>query len=127
MKKYRTLIGAGAIALLLAACNDEVDSSSAAESENKTDQVTSEEKPVADKAIQQKITYLGNDYDVPANVETIITASLEAMEDAAVLGVKPAGVISTDGTTIPKYLEADLAGAAVVGSKKSQVPRQCFL
>lgn len=120
MKKYRTLISAGAIALMLAACtaDEEVDSSSAAESENKTEQVSNAVKPAADEATERKISYLGNDYEVPAKVETIIAASLEAMEDAAVLGVKPAGVISMDGKTIPKYLESDLAGATVVGSKK---------
>lgn len=119
MKKYRTLISAGAIALMLAACNadEEVVSSSAAESESKTEQVSSDEK-TADEATVQKVSYLGNDYEVPAKVDTIIAASLEAMEDAAVLGVKPAGVISTDGKTIPQYLGADLAGATVVGSKK---------
>ncbi|MFL0582719.1 ABC transporter substrate-binding protein [Solibacillus silvestris] len=116
MKKYRVLICAGALALMLSACNtdEEVDTSSAAE----TEQVSKDEKPVADEAIAQKVSYLGSDYEVPAKVETIITASLEAMEDAAVLDVKPAGVISTDGTTVPKYLEKDLAGATVVGSKK---------
>ena len=116
MKKYRALICAGALALMLAACNtdEEVDTSSAAE----TEQVSKDEKPVADEAIAQKVSYLGSDYEVPAKVETIIAASLEAMEDAAVLGVKPAGVISTDGTAVPKYLEKDLAGATVVGSKK---------
>lgn len=55
MKKYRTLIGAGAIALLLAACNEEVDSSSAAESENKTDQVTSEENLLQIKRYNKKL------------------------------------------------------------------------
>lgn len=116
MKKHRTLICAGALTLMLAACNtdEEVDTSSAAE----TEQVSKDEKPVADEAIAQKVSYLGSDYEVPAKVETIIAASLEAMEDAAVLGVKPAGVISTDGTAVPKYLEKDLAGATVVGSKK---------
>ncbi|WP_420820145.1 ABC transporter substrate-binding protein [Solibacillus kalamii] len=116
MKKHRALICAGALALMLAACNtdEEVDTSSAAE----TEQVSKDEKPVADEAIAQKVSYLGSDYEVPAKVETIIAASLEAMEDAAVLGVKPAGVISTDGTAVPKYLEKDLAGATVVGSKK---------
>lgn len=119
VKKYCTLISAGAIALMLAACNaeEEVDSSNAAESESNTEQVSSD-KNAADEATVKKVSYLGNDYEVPEKVDTIVAASLEAMEDAAVLGVKPAGVISNDAKTIPKYLEADLAGATVVGSKK---------
>lgn len=129
MKKYRTLIFAGALSLMLAACtaDEEVDSSSAGESESKSEQISNVEKTVADEETERKISYLGNDYEVPEKVERIIAASLEAMEDAAVLGVKPAGVISMDGKTIPKYLESDLAGATVVGSKKNQAQRQCFL
>lgn len=115
MKKYRTLVSAAALALMLAACNAEEKVES---SEANTEQVSKDDQSAADEATAQKVSYLGNDYDVPAKVDTIIAASLEAMEDAAVLGVKPAGVISNDGTTIPKYLEADLAGATVVGSKK---------
>ena len=120
MKKYRTLVSATAIALMLAACNaeEEVESSSAAKSEATSEQVSKDEKSVADEANVQKVSYLGNDYEVPAKIDSIVAASLEAMEDAAVLGVKPAGVISNDGSTIPKYLEADLAGSTVVGSKK---------
>lgn len=115
MKKYRTLVSAAALALMLAACNAEEEVES---SEANTEQVSKDDQSVADEATVQKVSYLGNDYDVPAKVDTIIAASLEAMEDAAVLGVKPAGVISNDGKTMPKYLEADLAGATVVGSKK---------
>ncbi|MGN7477374.1 ABC transporter substrate-binding protein [Solibacillus silvestris] len=120
MKKYRTLIGAAALTLMLAACNadEEVNSSSAAGSEAKTVEAANEHKPGAEEATTQRVSYLGNEYEVPATIDSIIAASLEAMEDAAVLGVKPAGVISNDGTTIPKYLEADLAGTTVVGSKK---------
>ncbi|MBD8034035.1 ABC transporter substrate-binding protein [Solibacillus merdavium] len=120
MKKYWPLISAAAITLMLVACNadEEVESSSAAKSEATTEQVSKDEKPVTDEANVQKVSYLGNDYEVPAKIDSIIAASLEAMEDAAVLGVKPAGVISNDGTTIPKYLEADLVGSTVVGSKK---------
>ena len=63
VKKYRILISAGAIALMLAACNadEEVNSSSAAESGSKTEQVSSGEK-AADEATGQKVSYLGNRY-----------------------------------------------------------------
>ena len=119
MKKYRTLIGAAALTLMLAACNgdeESVTSSEAASTDTATEEVSKEEKQ--EEATTKKITYLGTEYEVPAQVNTIIAASLEAMEDSVVLGIKPAGVVSNAGTTIPAYLEQDLAGATVVGSKK---------
>lgn len=120
MKKYQTLIGVVALSLMLAACNsdEEVKTTSAA-SEMKTEDVAKDEKLAAEQSdAKQSISYLGQSYEVPGQIDTIIAASLEAMEDAAVLGVKPAGVISTDGKSIPAYLEKNLAGAIVVGSKK---------
>lgn len=109
MKKFSYVLAASALALMLAACNSE-------EAEN-----TAANEPATEESSQsatQNLTYLGETYEFPAQVDTIITASLEAMEDAAVLGVKPAGVISNDGQTIPSYLEKELAGATVVGNKK---------
>lgn len=119
MKKYRTLIGAAALTLMLAACGadeEEATSTSAASTEVKTEQVAKER--VKEQATTQKVTYLGTEYEVPAQINTVIAASLEAMEDAAMLGVKPAGVISTGGDEIPSYLAKDLAGAVIVGNKK---------
>ena len=120
MKKYRTLIGAAALMLMLAACNgdeEEVKSSEAASTDAKTEEVAKDEVK-EEQVTTQKVTYLGTEYEVPAQINNIIAASLEAMEDSAVLGIKPVGVISTDGSSIPKYLENELAGATVVGSKK---------
>lgn len=119
LKKYGVLIGAAALTLMLAACNndeEEVKSSEAASTDAKTEEVAKEQKQ--EEATTQKVTYLGTDYEVPIQINTMIAASLEAMEDSAVLGIKPAGVISTDGSSIPKYLEKELAGATVVGSKR---------
>ena len=68
------------------------------------------------KRRKRKITYLGKEYTVPAKVDKIATASLESMEDAAVLGIKPVGAITVGGK-LPKYLEKDLEGAKSVGEK----------
>ncbi len=68
------------------------------------------------KTKKRKITYLGKEYTVPAKVDKIATASLESMEDAAVLGIKPVGAITVGGK-LPKYLEKDLEGAKSVGEK----------
>ena len=114
MKKYKVLVAASALALMLAACGDEeATKTNSGSGESKTEIVQKEETPAT-----QTITYLGETYEVPGKINNIIAASLEAMEDAVVLGIKPVGVISTDGTNIPSYLAKDLEGATVVGSKK---------
>lgn len=111
MKKFRYFVGAAVLALSLAACSEEEEATTSANEE--TEQVAETEEAAA-----TSVTYLGESYEVPAQINTIIAASLEAMEDAAVLGVKPAGVISNDGTTVPEYLQQELGDAVVVGSKK---------
>ncbi|GGH14979.1 ABC transporter substrate-binding protein [Paenibacillus segetis] len=65
---------------------------------------------------EQTITYLGKDYTLPAQVNNIVAASLESMEDAAILGIKPVGVLSI-ANAIPTYLEKELAGATLIGDK----------
>lgn len=56
MKKYRTLIFAGALSLMLAACtaDEEVDSSSAGESESKSEQISNVEKQLQMKKQNEK-------------------------------------------------------------------------
>ena len=55
---------------------------------------------------------------MPAKVDKIATASLESMEDAAVLELKPVGAITVGGK-LPKYLEKELEGAKSVGEKNA--------
>ncbi|WP_376752475.1 ABC transporter substrate-binding protein [Rummeliibacillus suwonensis] len=114
MKKYWKL---GAIAMLSLAivtgCNSNSDSSKSSDTKTTDSSSSGSEK----EATTQKITYLGKEYTVPSKVDNIVTASLEAMEDAAALGVKPTGVVSIAGNEIPEYLEDDLKGATVVGTK----------
>ncbi|MCB2358189.1 ABC transporter substrate-binding protein [Clostridium estertheticum] len=64
----------------------------------------------------QTITYLNKKYIIPKNVTKIVTASLESMEDAAVLGVKPIGAITVGGK-LPQYLASKLEGAVSIGEK----------
>ena len=113
--KFKGLLTTALLTLTLAACGaEEAVTTTAA----KTTVAQNDSSTNAEESNVQTITYLGEDYEVPAKVDTIIAASLEAMEDAAILGVYPAGVISTDGSSIPSYLAENLAGATVVGSKK---------
>ncbi|KGR85856.1 ABC transporter substrate-binding protein [Lysinibacillus odysseyi] len=114
MKKYWSLGAAALLALTLAACNsgDEPKETNA-ESEKKVE-TSANENAAADT--EKVISYLDTDYTFPNPVENIVAASLEAMEDAAALGVKPVGVLEIAGE-IPKYLAEDLAGAALIGDK----------
>ncbi|MDR4983641.1 iron-hydroxamate ABC transporter substrate-binding protein [Bacillus cereus] len=107
----RKLFTLGMVTVLsvgLAAC-DSVDKTSG---EQKQQTKATETK----KDEKRKITYLGKEYTVPAKVDKIATASLESMEDAAVLGIKPVGAITVGGE-LPKYLEKEFEGAKSVGEK----------
>lgn len=116
MKKFSYVLAMSALSLMLAACNAD-EANEPAETTSDSTEASSTETEVDENATQT-INYLSTEYEVPAKIDTIVAASLEAMEDAAVLGVKPAGVISNDGKTIPEYLANDLEGATVVGSKR---------
>lgn len=87
--------------------------------DEKANSNSEEETPKAEveEPTTQKITYLDVEYEVPSKIENIVAASLEAMEDAAVLGIKPVGVVSMGESEIPEYLAKELEGAEVVGTK----------
>lgn len=117
MKKYWSLGAAALLALTLAACGS---SDEAEEAEAKTEVVEQEQtaSEAEEQATEVTITYLGTDYTFPNPVEDIVAASLEAMEDAAILGVKPVGVLEVAGE-IPEYLRAELEGATLIGDKRT--------
>lgn len=110
IKKYWMMSATAMLALSLAACGDKEESS--------TEKVEVEAKETSsDEAnTEQTLTYLGEDYVVPAKVNNIVAASLESMEDAAILGVKPVGVLAI-ANVIPTYLADELEGAELVGDK----------
>lgn len=96
------------IVLLLVACRGNEGSTNTEAGEAKgTDEGDSTE---------QTITYLDESYTIPKDVNNIITASLESMEDAAALGVKPIGAVTIAGE-LPDYLADDLEGAESIGEK----------
>ncbi|MGM9945679.1 MAG: ABC transporter substrate-binding protein [Lysinibacillus sp.] len=117
MKKYWSLGAAALLALTLAACNS---SDEAKEAEAETEVVENEQttSKAEEQATEMTINYLGTDYTFPNPVENIVAASLEAMEDAAILGVKPVGVLEVAGE-IPQYLRTELEGAALIGDKRT--------
>ena len=116
MKKYWSLGAAALLALTLAACGS---GEEAKETDAQTEAVDKKDD-TAEKATgtEKVISYLGTDYTFPQPAENIVAASLESMEDAAVLGVKPVGVLEVAGE-IPEYLATELEGAALVGDKRA--------
>lgn len=111
MKKYWMLGATAMLALSLAACGDKEENS------NEKVEVEAEAKnSSAEESAEQTLTYLGEDYVVPSEVNNIVAASLESMEDAAILGIKPVGVLAI-ADAIPTYLSDELEGAALVGDK----------
>ncbi|MFD2705904.1 iron-hydroxamate ABC transporter substrate-binding protein [Salibacterium lacus] len=105
------------LTLSLAACGQSEDTSSQGEQNAEQDSKQTAEGEQTEQDSSQTITYLGEEYTVPADVESIATASLESMEDAAVLGVQPMATI-TSGGEIPEYVADVIEGAEDIGSKR---------
>ncbi len=111
IKKNLLIVGLSAMTCLgLAACNSTETEIKPSDSKVQAD----EKKESEDKS--QTITYLDKEYKVPSEVKRIAAASLESMEDAAILGVKPVGAITIAGE-LPGYLAEDLDGAKSIGEK----------
>ena len=130
MKKYGILAAVAALALTLAACgaNGGTNEPAASGGTNAGQQQAAEQPsgeaaeqasaPAEEQAAELTIDYLGKPYTFNNPVRNIVAASLESMEDAAVLGIKPVGVLEIAGE-IPQYVAAELAGATLVGDKRS--------
>lgn len=101
MKKYLTLLLSTVLVASLTACSA---------------RATSDQSEVENKDTSFTVNYLGQEYSFDKTVDNIVLASLEGMEDAAVLGIKGVGVLEVAGE-IPKYLAEDFKGATLVGDK----------
>ncbi|MEB2280243.1 ABC transporter substrate-binding protein [Lysinibacillus xylanilyticus] len=112
MNKYFKMCAPALLALSLAACG----SDKAEESTSTNNAAETSASETQDQAKTQTITYLGEKYEIAADVKNIVAASLESMEDAAMLGIKPVGVLDIAGK-IPAYLASELEGAELVGDK----------
>ncbi len=102
MKKLWKAGFVAALALSLAACGEDETANSKA-------------KQADTEAKEKTVTYMDKEYKVPAD-PTIVAASLESMEDLALLDVKPAGALAVGGE-LPSYLAEDLKGAELIGDK----------
>lgn len=113
MNKYFKMCAPALLALSLAACGtDKAEESTSTNSTTETSVTESQ----TELAKTQTITYLGEKYELPVEVKNIVAASLESMEDAAMLGIKPVGVLEVGGK-VPAYLASDFEGATLVGNK----------
>ncbi|MBD8523251.1 ABC transporter substrate-binding protein [Lysinibacillus fusiformis] len=113
MNKYFKMCAPALLALSLAACG--TDKAEESTTTNNTAETSATESQI-EQAKTQTITYLGEKYELPAEVKNIVAASLESMEDAAMLGIKPVGVLEVGGK-VPAYLASDFEGATLVGNK----------
>lgn len=113
MNKYFKMCAPALLALSLAACGtDKAEESTSTNNKAETSATESQ----TEQTKTQTITYLGEKYELPAEVKNIVAASLESMEDAAMLGIKPVGVLEVGGK-VPAYLASDFEGATLVGNK----------
>ncbi len=117
MKRYWAFDATALLVFALAGCGEK-EKTSTETKENVVEETSGESKAAEKEAAkEQSITYLGNEYVLPGKVENIVAASLESMEDAAILGIKPTGVLSIAGD-IPTYLKTELEGATLIGDKR---------
>ncbi|MBN3526798.1 ABC transporter substrate-binding protein [Paenibacillus apiarius] len=87
-----------------------------AQTENASQGSTGESASSA-QSESRTITYLDKEYTVPTKVEKIvITGSVESMEDALVLDVKPVGAMTTGGQFAPLFAKIT-EGAEGIGEK----------
>ncbi|WP_301110176.1 ABC transporter substrate-binding protein [Sporosarcina sp.] len=98
----------------LAACNSQA--------QVEEDAPKDADKPAAEvetsEAETQEITYLGETYTIPGNVERIVIAgAMEAMEDATALGVEPVGAITIAGE-FPEVFKEAMGQAESIGEKQ---------
>jgi len=105
VKKYAFIIMLGILLVIAAACGKE-------------ESAGSSEKPAEEASADttKTIAFLDKEYEIPSNSTKIVTASQEAMEDAAVLGVKPVGAVATGGE-FPAFLGDSMSEAQEIGDK----------
>lgn len=124
-KAFYSLCAAAVLALALAACGSKAEpvNNAAAANTGVTAAADTKAQTNADAAFGAKaaktktVKYLDKEYTVPAQTNRIvITGSMEAMEDALVLDVKPVGAITFVGA-FPQRFAAITANAQSIGEK----------
>jgi iron complex transport system substrate-binding protein len=111
------------LTLAVAACGEKNEHSAPvtgnAAGENTANNSSAKQQKEAVSNETRTIRYLNKDYTVPAKADRfVITGSLEAMEDALVLGVKPVGAITVGGKFPDMF--AEITGSAQSIGEKTQ-------
>jgi len=105
--KWIQLVGAGALALTLAACGDEetTDQTTDKTEEQATDTLESDTRTLTDA--------MGNEVVVPTNPERVLASYLE--DNLVALGITPVAQWSVnDGASIQGYLQGDLKDVPMI-------------
>ncbi|WP_042351887.1 ABC transporter substrate-binding protein [Bacillus massiliigorillae] len=112
-KKFLQLMGAGLLAISLAACSDNNEDKAEKKSgENTEQQSTSDQKAEAGK--ERTLTdAMGHEVVIPANPKRVIATYLE--DNLVALGIKPVAQWSVnDGASIQGYLQNELKGIPTI-------------
>ncbi|MCM2677355.1 ABC transporter substrate-binding protein [Alkalicoccobacillus plakortidis] len=109
MKKALLHTSVLACVLMLAACGSQAEETEGTEQEGSASE--------SESSGEQVVTYLGEDYTIPENVERIVvTGAMEAMEDSLVLDVEPIGVMTVGGS-VPDMFAPITSNAEPIGEK----------
>ncbi|MER2072217.1 MAG: ABC transporter substrate-binding protein, partial [Psychrobacillus sp.] len=106
--KWLQLVGAGALALTLAACGDEE------KTDNQTSTDQTEQKADTQESDTRTLTdAMGNEVEVPANPKRVLASYLE--DNLVALGITPVAQWSVkDGASIQGYLKEDLKDVPMI-------------
>ena len=108
-KKMLQAIGAGLLALSLAACGDD-EATESQSSTNKTDQTSGQQEEAKTRTLTDA---MGNKVVVPANPKRVIATYLE--DNLVTLGIKPVAQWSVkDGASVQGYLQDELDGIPTI-------------
>jgi len=118
VKKRLMLTGLAALMLGLTACGAKETAAPATGNAGTTHAGSGSQTPAAaNQAAPKKLTYLGKEYTVTVPTDKIvITGSVESMEDALVLGVKPIGALTVGGK-FPAIFSKITEGSTGIGEK----------
>ncbi|WP_054860135.1 ABC transporter substrate-binding protein [Gracilibacillus sp. JCM 18860] len=108
LKKWISLMLLTLLFTILVACGQE---------ETQEANSSSGKEEAEDTSQSTEINYLGETYEVPKDPSIVITGSLEAMEDALMLGIEPIGAISVGGE-FPELYQEIVGSAESIGEKQ---------
>lgn len=114
-KRLLVLTLSALVAVGVTGCGSKNNSEGSTANGNKEVQQSTNESQQENK--EKKITYLGKEYTVPSkDGKIVITGTMESMEDALILGVKPLGAITVGGE-FPAMFKEITAETKPIGEK----------